>query len=229
MSLNFGISADSAVRNTRRPLNPWEIHTVKFKGVEVREFNGKKDPTAHYKVLNVNYENEDGYFSLSIFYPKDGDDQRGERDGANGGKIPTVSPFENTMAIIKQTVQVLNPKGFEVMQKASSKFKSFDDVVTVMKKVLDPVKDKEIKIKLTGRNRDGKVVAQIPHIVAINKEGEAFICDNYIGDKLFWSDYEMKERDKYKGATPSAAPETSDPVVETTEDNNNDLNIDDLL
>ena len=32
MAFNFGISADSAVRNTRRPLTPWNIHDVKFMG-----------------------------------------------------------------------------------------------------------------------------------------------------------------------------------------------------
>ena len=35
MSFNFAISSDSAVRNTRRLLTPWEIHDVKFKGAEI--------------------------------------------------------------------------------------------------------------------------------------------------------------------------------------------------
>jgi hypothetical protein len=41
MNLNFGLSAESAVRNTVRPLTPWKIHNVVFKGAEVRKFNGK--------------------------------------------------------------------------------------------------------------------------------------------------------------------------------------------
>lgn len=41
MSFNFGISAESAVRNARRPLAPWNIHDVKFIGVETRTFQGK--------------------------------------------------------------------------------------------------------------------------------------------------------------------------------------------
>ena len=41
MAFNFGISADSAVRNTRRPLTPWNIHDVKFMGCEIKEFDGK--------------------------------------------------------------------------------------------------------------------------------------------------------------------------------------------
>ena len=127
MSFNFAISSDSAVRNSRRPLTPWEIHDVKFKGAEIREFNGKKDPNAHYKLLSIKYENEDGYFNVDLFFPKDGDDVRPEFDGANGGKVQMASSFETTMAIVKQTAQVLNPKGFEQMQKLSVKFKTFSD------------------------------------------------------------------------------------------------------
>ena len=70
MSFNFAISSDSAVRNSRRPLAPWEIHDVKFKGAEIREFNGKKDPNAHYKLLSIKYENEDGYFNVDLFFLK---------------------------------------------------------------------------------------------------------------------------------------------------------------
>ena len=73
MSFNFAISSDSAVRNSRRPLAPWEIYDVKFKGAEIREFNGKKDPNAHYKLLSIKYENEDGYFNVDLFFPKDGE------------------------------------------------------------------------------------------------------------------------------------------------------------
>ena len=42
MAFNFGISADSAVRNTRRPLTPWNIHDVKFMGCafQLRDFDG---------------------------------------------------------------------------------------------------------------------------------------------------------------------------------------------
>lgn len=41
MAFNFGISADSAVRNVRKTLSPWQIHDVKFTGCEIREFDGK--------------------------------------------------------------------------------------------------------------------------------------------------------------------------------------------
>ena len=117
------------------------------------------------------------------------------------------------MAVVKQTAQVLNPAGFEKMQAASSKFKSFDDVAKALIQVTDKVKGTKTKLKLIGKNRDGKVVADIPRIVGINKEGVAFISDNYIGDKLFFSDYEETQRSKFVNATPTEMP--SDPLADT--------------
>ncbi len=42
MSFNFGLSAESAVRSTIRPLAPWEIHDVEFKGAEIRNSRVKR-------------------------------------------------------------------------------------------------------------------------------------------------------------------------------------------
>ena len=233
MAFNFGISAESAVRNTRRPLSAWEIHKVKFMGCEIREFAGKKDPTAQYKVLAINFENEDGTFSVTNFFPKDGDDVRKEFDGKNGGKVIMPSNFETLMAIVKQTAQVLNPAGFEKMQAASSKFRSFDDVAKALIQVTDKVKGTETMLKLIGKNKDGKVEAVIPRIVGINKEGVAFIADNYIGDKLFFSDYEETQRSKFVNAKPTEMPK-EDPLadtagIDTAPQTDDDFNLDSLL
>lgn len=227
MAFNFGISADSAVRNVRKSLSPWQIHDVKFTGCEIREFDGKKDPTAHYKVLAINFENEEGTFSVTNFFPKDGDNERREFDSSNGGKVVMPSNFEVLMAIVKQTAEVLTPEGFAKMQQASSKFKSFDDVANALIKITDKVKGKETKLKLIGRNRDGRVVADIPRIVGINKQGESFISDNYIGDKLFFSDYEETQRAKYTKATPTEMP-VNEVAVETPA-KDDDLDLEDLL
>ena len=213
MNFNFGITAESAVKNVRRPLAPWNIYDVKFMGCEVKEFKGKKDPNALYKVLNINFENDEGYFTLTKFFPKDGDDQRRESNGSNGGKVVMPSSFEVLMATVKQTAQILNPTGFEKMQAMSSKFKSFDDVANALITITDKVKGTETKLKLIGKvNKDGKVVADVPRIVGINKQGEAFIADNYIGDKLYFSDYEEGKREEYLKAKPTEM-KTTEPDI----------------
>ena len=227
MNFNFGLSTESSVRNTRRPLAPWNIYDVKFTGCEVKEFKGKNDTNATYKVIAINFENEDGYFSTSVFFPKEGDDKRPEYENSNGGKQVYPSPFENCMAIVAQTGEILNPEGFKKMQAASSKFKSFDDVANCLIKITDQVKGKETKLKLVGRNRDGRVVADIPKIVRINSEGIKYISDNYIGDKLYFSDYEATERNKYLNAKPTEVKDTMN--IDTPESSNDDFDIDSLL
>lgn len=207
---NFGISKESAVRNVRPQLKPWNIYDVKFMGCEVREFPGKKDPSVTYKVLDIKFENEDGYFTVTRFFPKEGDDKRREVDTKNGGKRELASNFEELMNIVKQTAEVLNPEGFKKMSEISSKFKTFDDVAKALIAITDKVKGRETKIKLIGRNRDNRVVAEIPNITSVF-DGVATITDNYIGNKLFFSDYEEGRRSDYMKSKPT---EMSAPVAD---------------
>ncbi len=219
--MNFGFSTTSAVRNTRRPLAPWGIYKVKFTGAEIAVFKGSKDPSVEYKVLRFNFENEDGYYSESLFFPKEGDDVDREYEN-NGGTMKFPSNFKVTMSTVKQTLQVLSPKGWEAVQKASAKFKSFDDVANAAIKVLDKVKGTETEIKLVGKVSKGKVVAKIPTIIRYNKDGELYVADNYIGTKLYFTDYEEGERTKYlnaKPTTPSPKTDTPAPTTEASTDN----------
>ena len=199
---NFGISKESAVKTVRPQLKPWNIYDVKFMGCEVREFAGKKDPSVTYKVLDIKFENEEGYFTVTKFFPKAGDDVRREVDTKNGGKRELASNFEELMNIVKQTAEVLTPEGFKKMSELSPKFKSFDDVAKTLIAVTDKVKGCETKIKLVGRNRDNRIVAEIPNITSVF-DGVATITDNYIGSKLFFSDYEESKHAEYLKSKPT--------------------------
>ena len=234
---NFGISKESAVKTVRPQLKPWNIYDVKFIGCEVREFAGKKDPNAVYKVLDIKFENEEGYFTVTKFFPKPGDDQRPEREAKNGGKRELASNFEELMNIVKQTVEVLTPEGFKKMAELSPKFKSFDDVAKTLIAVTDKVKGCQTKIKLIGRTRDNRVVAEIPTITSVF-DGVATITDNYIGNKLFFSPYEEGKRDDYLKSKPTEMSSTSakatDPIMEVAEieapvEDNDELDLNNLL
>ena len=230
---NFGISKESAVKTVRPQLKPWNIYDVKFMGCEVREFTGKKDPNVTYKVLDIKFENEDGYFTVTKFFPKPGDDQRHKVKNSNGGERELASNFEELMNIVKQTVEVLTPEGFKTLSELSPKFKSFDDVTKVMIKVTDKVKGCETKIKLVGRNRDNRVVAEIPNITSVF-DGEAKITDNYIGDKLFFSNWEEGQRNSYLNSKPTDMKTTKtekDPLIDVTEPDTSDeeLDLDNLI
>ena len=212
--MNFAISKESAVRNVRRQLAPWNIYDVTFVGCEVREFKGTKDPNVTYQVLDIKFENEDGYFTVTRFFPKQGDDVRRKLLNKKGGERELASNFEELMNIVKQTAEVLTPEGFKKMSELSSKFRSFDDVAKALIAITDKVKGTKTKIKLVGRTRDNRVVAEIPTITSVF-DGVATITDNYIGNKLFFTPYEEGKRNEYLKGTPTDMEKVpaSDPLM----------------
>ena len=212
--MNFAISKESAVRNVRRQLAPWNIYDVTFVGCEVREFKGTKDPSVTYQVLDIKFENEDGYFTVTRFFPKQGDDVRRKLPNKKGGERELASNFEELMNIVKQTAEVLTPEGFKKMSELSSKFRSFDDVAKALIAITDKVKGTKTKIKLVGRTRDNRVVAEIPTITSVF-DGVATITDNYIGNKLFFTPYEEGKRNEYLKGTPTDMEKVpaSDPLM----------------
>ena len=121
------------------------------------------------------------------------------------------------MTFIAQVAEVLNPEGFKKMQAASSKFKSFDDVVTAFIKITDVVKGKATHLKLVGKTKDGNVTAALPKFVAISKNGEKFTCDNFVGDKLFFSAYEEKKKAEYQNAKPTDMSSVDSTIAENVD------------
>ena len=230
---NFGsLATTQATSNVKPMLKPWGIYPVKFAGARKETIKGKKDPSKVYDILKVRFEGNEGYYEESIFYPKDGDDERPEYTSQDGHKYPGASSFDRTMTFIAQVGEVLNPEGFKKMQAMSSKFKSFEDVVQAFITITDPVKNKETHLKLVGRNQKGNIVPALPKFVAINKKGERFTCDNFIGDNLFFSAYEESKRKEYLSAKPTNMEEskTDDSLTNTeTTGGSEDIDFDALL
>jgi hypothetical protein len=100
------------------------------------------------------------------------------------------------------------------MSELSSKFRSFDDVAKALIAITDKVKGTKTKIKLVGRTRDNRVVAEIPTITSVF-DGVATITDNYIGNKLFFTPYEEGKRNEYLKGTPTDMEKVpaSDPLM----------------
>lgn len=237
---NFGISKDSAVKTVRPQLKPWNIYDVKFIGCEIAEGTSKNDPSKAWKRLDIKFENEEGYFNVPLWFPKEGDNERRSTKGKNGGIVAFPSNFEVLMATVAQAAQILNPAGFEKMQALSSKFKSFDDVAKVLIQITEKVKGTETKLKLIGSNYNGKVTTKIPNVLAVSNSGDyanmaiedrpTYIADNFIGDKLFFNDYEEGLRSEYLNSKPTVMKSSSNDVSIT--DNSTDdeeLDLESLL
>lgn len=211
---DFSISNVQAVSNSKKRLAPWGIYDVEFKGCEVKEFKGKIDVTKTFKTLKTRFEGEDGYFEETIFFPKESDAVRQKYQNAQGHDYEVPSNWERTRTFIAQLASVLNPEGFKKMQEMSSKFKSFDDMCQALITILTPKIGTKTKLKLIGKTKqDGTVEAVLPKFVGVNKEGQLFTSDNFVGNNLFFTPYEESRRAAFMNAKPTA--------METT--TNNDL------
>ena len=209
MEMNFGSLATTQATSGNKRLKPWDIYPVKFKGVEIREITGKKDPSMTYKILTTKFEGENGYYNEDTFFPTEASAKRNTYKNKEGHEKEMPSGFEQTMTYIAQLAGVLNPDGFKKMQAASSKFKSFDDVCKALDTILKPKIGTDCFIKIVGRNRDGRVQPAIPNITALNKDGEVFTSDNFISLKkeiLGFTEYEEAQMQAFKNAKPTNMP-----------------------
>jgi hypothetical protein len=83
--------------------------------------------------------------------------------------------------------------------------------------ILTPKIGTKTKIKLIGRTKqDGTVEAVLPKFVGVNKEGQLFTSDNFIGNNLYFKPFEEGKRAAFLNAkpTPMAA---ADPILDIPE------------
>ncbi len=231
---DFGsIGEVNAVSSAQHRLAPWDIYPVEFKGCKVDHIQGKKDPSMTYDILKVRFEGEDGYYEESIFFPKDEDTKRPTYTNKEGHEYEGASSFERTKTFIAQLITVISgPEKFQKFAALSPKFKDFGQLCEALIKVTTPDIGKKTNLKLVGRTRqDGTVEPALPKFVAVNKQGELFTSDNFIGDKLFFSTYEEGKRKEYKNAKPTAMPADTTESIAAEADNSdmNDIDLNSLL
>lgn len=231
--INFSIgnneSSISSKRNTR--LAPFAIHTVTFDGVEVKE--GTSKAGNQFKLLQLSFSNKDGIAEMTVFWPdpeKDG--IREVATAKDGHEYEKPSRWEQTKAIITQTLEVLSPEGYKKMQELSVKFRSFDDMVNVFVKLANKCIGSEVDVKFNGYvNKQGYMQLTFPTLTGVDKKGNSFIADNYIGHgNLGLSDYELRRAKELAETKPTSmgADPVMDAPVEEPETNDVDLNFDDL-
>ena len=216
--LDFSINSSvSAVSNSIKQLAPFAIYDVKYEKSEIVEFDGKKDPSQHYKTLRVRFSNADGYYEETIFFPTPADGEPKEYERPDGTKQKFPSNWDRIKFFMAQVMTVLNPEGYKKFCEASSKFKDFEMMANAFIKVLEPAMGKETKLKLMGRtDESGNVHATLPKFLSYNRDGQLYISTNFIGDRVFFSTYEEGLVEKFKNAKPTAMPDlAADPLAIT--------------
>lgn len=227
-NFDFGnINNTSAVSNSQS-LKPWEIYEVKFDGIEKEEIKGKKDPEASFHTIKLSFSNSEGKFIKNLFIPRETSDDldRPEFENKEGHKYQRPSRFEEFKWKLLQLAQVLNPEGFEKLQKVANKIKTMDQFIDSIIKIVNAKKGEQTKIKLTGRNVNGVIYADIPNVSAINHDGDLFVSNNFIGPRVAFTSYEAQQAAAYKSAKPTdMVSQLSNTKVEN---NSDDIDFDSL-
>lgn len=203
-------------------LKAWGIYDVVFKGIELAKGTNKEGN--EWKAMKIKFSGEEGIFEPLVFCPGEGGDER--TSGETGGKkweLP--SPLEQLQFTVSHVMTNLAPDMMEKFTKAVSGLAlpdDFEKLVEIMNKALAKSINKHTRLKLIGNN---KGYASLPSFVGINKEGEAYISNNWLGENVAFSDYEVKKMNEQKNAKPTAV---SDDVVDadTTASDNTDLDFD---
>lgn len=222
MALSMNLNNTVGTSTSQPLLKPWEIHDVLFKGITYNEFTGKKDPNAVYQVMKVRFENEKGYYEETIFCPKEGDEVRRVnkvKDSTTGNEVDReqISNFENFQLFVAHLGEQLCPTNYEKIKGKGYNFpEDFKMFVEILSNALKPALNKTTKLKLIA-GKDGQ--ARLPYYGSLDKNGEKKMVNNFLGEKVFLSKYEMETMEKQKAAKP-----TNMPVGATDDLGGDDLN-----
>lgn len=199
MGMTFGIGKETVGSSSAQPrLKANTIHEVIFKGISYAEFKNKNDEANPYKVMKISFASEDGVYEETIFAPKEGDDVRGTAKGSGKEMASNLERFRFTLAHIGEQLAPANYEKFKGM--AFDLPSEFKKLVETFAKVAAPAVNKKTKLKLVA-NKKGE--ATLPFFVNLSKEGTAFVSNNWLGDKVFFSDYEIDQMNKQAAAKPS--------------------------
>lgn len=224
MGFNFNSIAEQNYSSAAgQYLRPYGIYKVNLTKIEKTTLTGK-DGT-EYPVVAIEFTGcgeDKGIFTNNIFIPnKESDMERRTLKNANGHENQVASNFENFQFTLMQIVHAINPTGEEKIKANASKIKTIDQFVDLIIKALTGKENIETELKLVGRKNptNGVEYASLPNACGINKKGEIFPV-NFIGENLFFSNYELTQQKKYQNATPTN--------MDKVDEKSDDVDIDDI-
>lgn len=207
MDFNFNnLSEYSFSSNGAQYLKPYDIYTVVLSKIEKTELKGSKDKNAVYPIVSLEFTgvgDSKGIFTTNLFIPvKEADMQRPEFTNSEGHTYNRPSSFENFQFTLMQIVHALNPEGEAKIKANGSKIKTIDQFVDLIIKALTGKNKIETNLKLVGRNNNGTVYAALPNACGLSKDGTLY-PQNFIGENLFFTNYELTQQNNYQNAKPT--------------------------
>jgi hypothetical protein len=220
MNFDFESTAGVSQSSTRKPLEGNMIHDVIFDGCEARDFTGTQDSSKQFLVLEIKFHNDDGYFTHTIWEPREEDLK--DREGAFGMQP---SNFKVMMYTLKHLIDAVNPELGKAIDNKEKNLNttSWDSLRKLMVQATDPGKGTQTKIKLVKNN---KGVATFPFFAAYNKEGKLYMQTNFIGKNIFFTNKELDRIAKATEAKPTDVLSLDAPVTAQPAAPSNDFNFD---
>ena len=229
MNFNFSnLNTTEFSSNAGAYLRPYDIYKVNLTKIEKTELKGSKDPNAVYPIVALEFTgcgDNKGVFTTNLFIPTTEDDMKRPTFKNNEGhEYNRPSRFENFQFTLMQIVHALNPAGEEKIKANASKIKTIDQFIDLVIKALAGKEKVETSLKLVGRNNNGTIYAALPQACGLNKAGEVFPV-NFIGDNLFFTNYELTQQKNYQNAKPTNMGSTDNP---DTDDSSDGLDLNDI-
>lgn len=203
-------------------LKPWTINPVIFKGVELKTGTNKDGEV--WKAIQFKFSGDSGIFEPMFFCPKDGGDQRPSgKTGDREWVMP--SQVEQLSFNIAHVVGTLAPANFEKLKKVSLNLpEDFEKLVKYVQDATKSAVNTSTNIKLVA---DSRGYAAVPNVVNIHPtEGYCYLSDNWIGENLAFSAYEIKKMNQAKSAKPTNVDNDDLNTDSDKEEDNSDLDFD---
>lgn len=228
MSFSFNATAGASQSTAKPNLKGGDIYSINFVGCESRDIQGVKDTSMVYKVLDLKFENEDGRYVHTVFEPKEADFKRKENEITNKNgqieKIPQPSNVEAMMLLFKHLIDSVNPKVGQKIDSGEMNLtaSSWDQLRELICKILaEPAKNKvATNIKLVTNTRGE---ASFPFFAGLTKEGKAYVKNNFIGNKLAFTPYELQKIKAAATANPTPTNDFASISIEETNEPAEDI------
>lgn len=227
-SFSFDATAGASQSTAKPRLLGNNIYTVKFDGCEIKDIQGVKDPTALYKVLSLKFSNDEGSYDHTVFEPKGDDYKRTDKEFTNKNgnieKIPQASNVESLMLFLKHIIDAVNPTVAKQIDSGEKKLgaKSWDELRNLISNILNAGKGAQTKIKLL-KNKAGEAIFP-GFFTAVNRDGKAYIRNNFVGEKVAFTAYEIDRIKNENTAKPTDAATLDLGIEEKATDSGLDLN-----
>ena len=218
-SFDFGMTAGAG----HSLLESNNIHTVKFDGCEIRDIAGVQDPTKTFKILDIKFSNDTGYFTDRVFEPSEQDKE--DTQGLYGVQP---SNIKSLMLKLKHLIDAVNPELGKKIDSGEQKLNApnWDALRQMMVKATDPGKGTEVQIKLV---KTKKGTPAFPGFFAgYSKSGQLYMKTSFIGKKLSWTRTELARIQNEAKAMPTNVDNTDPLATVKQEKQLDDFNLDDL-